>query len=688
MPPQDDVLVSDDADDLFEKARQAAEALDFDDALSGYIEGLRLDPEVPAIHTEMRKVSLKRFKRGGSDPTREEMIRYQQAEDPLDKMLAAELLFAKQPGHLPHAERFLRAAVAGQYTETATWIADLLYVANHKSPNPSLDAYLLLKDMYSNIGVLDRAIMACKRAIKLSPQDRDLVKQLRALSTTYMSTERKHRAQDTGVIAARLNGLVEPSAKPVYNQDSDLNTEDDAMPSSPSHDAALLFFQKGKKAAESGNFDYAIDLFIDGLRKDPEAVEDGHVALCRIGLKRQGQKGKKPSVVDRARALRGKTPLDQMLNAEYLFAKDPGNISFAEAMLKAAIDGGYRKTAGWIANLIFQNNSASNKPAYQTYILLKESFKSLQEYDKAVLACQRAMQLRPDREDLAKEFKNLSAELTMARGKYDQAGDFRKAIKNPEKQELQYAQDRVVKTQDWRLLAIRDARKALSSNPSLPKNIYELAAALEDLEDEKAGEEAITLLETAFREQSNFSFRERAGKLKIKQARRRLNTAKTRLSDNPENAEDQNKYEEITNQLAELELTHYRDCVEQYPTDRRFKYEYALRLLAKEQYDQAIPLFQEASKDPGRKFSSMNQIGLCFFAKGWLEDAIDVFTQAIEEYELRDDEMGKELRYNLARTYEEKDEKEKAFDVYRKIAQSDFSYRDVSERVNQLRKGQ
>ena len=255
----------------------------------------------------------------------------------------------------------------------------------------------------------------------------------------------------------------------------------------------------------------------------------------------------------------------------------------------------------------------------------------------------------------------------------------------PEKQELQYAQDRVVKTQDWRLLAVKDARTAFASNPKLPKNIYELASALEDLDNEKASEEAISLLETAFQEQSNFSFRERAGKLKIKQARRNLAGIKSRLGDDQENTENHEKIEELTSQLADLELTHYQDCVEQYPTDRRFKYEYALRLMDKEHYDQAIPFFQEARKDPGRKFSSMNQIGLCFFAKGWLEDAVDVFTQAMEEYELRDDEMGKELRYNLARTFEEKNENEKAFDVYRKIAQSDFNYRDVSERVNRLR---
>ena len=81
----------------------------------------------------------------------------------------------------------------------------------------------------------------------------------------------------------------------------------------------------------------------------------------------------------------------------------------------------------------------------------------------------------------------------------------------------------------------------------------------------------------------------------------------------------------------------------------------------------------------------MNQIGLCFFNKGWMTDAIDVFSQAIKEHELKDDTLGKELRYNLGLAHEAQGNHGKALDIYRKIAQSDFTYKDVRERVNQLR---
>ena len=93
----------------------------------------------------------------------------------------------------------------------------------------------------------------------------------------------------------------------------------------------------------------------------------------------------------------------------------------------------------------------------------------------------------------------------------------------------------------------------------------------------------------------------------------------------------------------------------------------------------------ESRKDPARRILSMNQIGLCFFQKNWLADAIDVFSQAIDDYEMKDDALGKELRYNLGRAYEAKGDAAKALEIYRKIAQADFAYKDISERVSRLR---
>jgi len=448
---------------------------------------------------------------------------------------------------------------------------------------------------------------------------------------------------------------------------------------------AKAFFDRAQQVAQTGNFDYAIQMYIEGLGHAPDALEEGHLPLCEMALQRQGKGGKKPSLMEKMRRSRGKTPLEQMLNAEYLFAKDPQHLPYAEAMLKAVVTGGYRKTAGWLANLIFQTNNAAAKPSAQTYILLKDSYAALGEFDKALAACQKASRLRPDDAELANEFKNLSAELTMARGKYDTDGDFRGSIKNREEQEELHSQAGVVKSEDYRLRTVESARRKLAQNPEIPKNIFDLADALSDMQSDEAENDAIELLENAYRSKSDYSFKQRAGLLRAKQLRRKIRQAKKALETNPNHTQAKAVLSQLTARLDSTELEHYRLCMQNYPTDLKAKYEYAVRLARNKKYNEAIPLLQEAEKDPRRKIASMNQIGVCFFMKGWFGDAIDVLNKAIEAYQIKDDATAKELRYNLARAHEEKGETEKALEIYRRIAQTDFSYKDVSQRVDKLR---
>jgi tetratricopeptide (TPR) repeat protein len=669
----------------FERARQAAEAGDYDRAIDAYLEGLRHAPDdISGGHIELRVLALQRSERSGAKPTTEEVTqRLQAGNTPLEKMLNAEYLLAKDPEHLAYGEAVLKAAVAGGYCEAARWMADLMFLANNNARKPSANLYVLLKDCYAGIGQFNRAAAACQRAIRLKPQDRALSKDMKRLRAKLASPRHRTAGKPTRPQEAKVE--ADPQADP--GRIADQEKEAGKMGAADAHSMAeaRVFFAKARTAAEQKQYDFAIDMYLDGLIRAPDALEEGHLPLCELGLQRRGKGGKRPSMMDRVKRMRGRTPLEQMLNAEYLFVKDPDNLSYAEAMLKAAVDGGYRRTAHWVANLVFQTNNALEKPSLQTYLLLKDAYKSLGQYDKAVAACQRASRMRPESKELADEFKNLSAELTMSKGKYNKDGDFRQSIRDRETQAKLYAQDRVIKTQDYRASAVEDARQAYAGAPELPKSVFNLADALADLETEEAENEAIQLLEDAYVGRRDFSFKERAGLLTIRQIKRRLREAQAQLEAQPQEAGTNARVAELTAKLNETELEHYRLCVENYPTDLAHKYEYALRLMRNEQYNEAIPLFQEAQRDPRRRTSAMEKTGSCFFRKGWYADAVDVFTQAIEAYEIKDDALAKELRYNLARAYEEQGRHDAALDLYRKIAQLDFGYKDVSTRVDRLR---
>ncbi len=447
---------------------------------------------------------------------------------------------------------------------------------------------------------------------------------------------------------------------------------------------AEAFFERARKVSASDNFDYAIDMYLEGLGCAPDAVEQGHIPLRELALGRQVKGGKRPSIVEKVKLLRGKSALERMLNAEYLFAKDPDHLPYAEAILKAAVSGDYKKTGQWIADLVFQANNSLSKPSLQTYLLLKDSYLAIGLLERAVVACQFAAELEPKKDEVADEYQRLSAELNVSRGKYDVDGDFRQSIRDREVQEKLQSQERIVKTVDYRVSAVEDARKALAGEPNLPMNIFNLANTLSDMEADEAENEAMELLEDAYERKGDFSFKQRAGKVKIQQLRRKVKEAKSAVEGGGDE-QSKSAVAELSGQLDSFELEHYRLCVQNYPTDLRAKYEYGVRLLGNKQYDDAIPLFQEAQRDPRHRITAMDKIGLCFFRKGWLADAIDIFTQAIESYNIKDDDIAKELRYNLGRAYEEQGEVEKALEIFRKIAQLDFAYKDVHQRVDKLR---
>ncbi len=694
--PEPDAQAQAQAEAHFERARQAFEAGDFDRAIDAYLAGLRRSPDtVEGGHIDLRVLALRRDERGGAKPSPEEVEqRLAEGDTPLEKMLNAEYLLAKDPQHLAYGEAVLRAAVAGRYSETVKWMADLMFLANNNARKPSAAVYILLKDSYEAIGQVDRAAAACQRAARLKPDDPMLVEDLKRLAGRLGAARRGGSGSPVAVSPAnktRPQRTRVNAAHPPQAQEPTTTGPEKPAPVAPSDQgdlaAARAFFDKARGAAESKNYDYAIEMYLEGLQRAPDALEEGHLPLCELGLQRRGRGGKKPSVVERVRRLRGRTPLEQMLNAEYLFAKDPDHTPYAEAMLKAAVDGGYHRTAHWIANLIFQTNNAIEKPSLQTYILLKDCYKAMGQYDKAVAACQRAVRMKPDDKELADEFKNLSAELTMSKGKYGVEGDFRQSIRDRETQARLYSQDRMIKTDDYRLSAVEEARKAYAKDPDVAQNAFNLADALADLEQEDAESEAVQLLSDAAESHKDFRFAERAGLLRIRQGRRRLRAAKKRLKAEPSDAATQASVRELTEALSRTELEHYRLCVENYPTDLSAKYEYGLRLMRNERYNEAIPLFQDAQKDPRRRISAMDKIGYCFFMKGWFADAIDVFSRAIDSYEIKDDAIAKELRYNLALAHEAQGDQDRALELYRKIAQLDFGYKDVSERVDRLRAG-
>lgn len=449
---------------------------------------------------------------------------------------------------------------------------------------------------------------------------------------------------------------------------------------------ARAFFERAEEVASTDNFDYAIDLYLEGLKQSPDALEDGHAPLRRLALMRQGKGGKKPSMMEKMKHMKGKSPLDEMLNAEFLLAKDPDHLPYAEDMLKAAVAGGFLRTAEWLALLIFDANHSSDKPSFATYIMLKDAYVKMQMYTKAVAACEHAIELKPNDAVLRDEYRDLCASMTMEKGKYGKTDDFRDSIRDRDSQEQLQRQESVIKTIDYKKQAVQQARKKIQDGFVTTTNVLELADSLFALETPESETEAINLLQQAYTQTKDFTFLKRVDEHRIKKLKNQIRKVAGQLQNQPEDATLQQQVRQLNTQLDQVELEHYKKCQQHYPTDLRFKYEYGRCLLKAQQYDQAIPMFQEAQKDPRLKLASMDKIGVCFLLKGWLEDAVDIFKVALENCVNKEGSIAKDIRYNLARAYESNGQISEALEIYRKLAQTDFSYKDVGQRIDNLRK--
>ena len=153
-----------------------------------------------------------------------------------------------------------------------------------------------------------------------------------------------------------------------------------------SHEKAIAFFERAEEVASTDNFDYAIDMYLEGMRLAPDDVDLGHAKLRELALLRQVKGGKKPSVVEKLKGLKGKTGVEKLVNTELLFAKDPDNLSYAGGVLKVALHADFENTVKWVADLMFEANSASEKPSINIYLQLKNAYSEISLFDRAMAA--------------------------------------------------------------------------------------------------------------------------------------------------------------------------------------------------------------------------------------------------------------------------------------------------------------
>ncbi len=436
------------------------------------------------------------------------------------------------------------------------------------------------------------------------------------------------------------------------------------------------FFDRADELARMGNWDFAIEMYIEGIKREPGNVERGHQKLWEAGLNRKTKGGKPAGLMQQLKRRGGKTPLDEMLNAEYLLAKDPGSLSHTETVLKAAKQLDLPAVTKWACDILFIAQRPPAKPSKRVLGMLVDAYSNVEEFRLAIEACRILQSLSPDDPAVEETLAELTAKDTIKRGKYDGESDFTQSVKDMDKQQELIQRDSLLQDGSYLERQIEKARAEYLEDQTQVGKINAYVDALLKTEDPAHEPQAVEVLTKAHKELGAYQFKMRIGDIQIA----RLTREYRKLIE----AGDKEGAAAQARRQLDFELEEFAERVVNYPTDLSLKYELGRRQFLAGNYDEAIGSFQQAQRDPRRSLRAMNYLGQAFARKGWLPEAVATLERALEHELTENQEM--ELRYSLGDVLEQMGELQRARDNFSKVAQVDFNYKDVRVRMDNIRK--
>jgi len=455
------------------------------------------------------------------------------------------------------------------------------------------------------------------------------------------------------------------------------------------------FFDRARDVHQATNFEYAMTLWLNGLRMDPTNLE-AVVGFFRSADSFLGTKegGKGPSR-DTLNQFSGKGEVDKFLGYLLQFGVKPNDTESVVKASESALKFGARETSRWLAERAFATALREKKQRKAHFVSIMEVFETLEAFDLAIKAGNVAVQLDTSDAKLANKVRNLSAESTMSRGGYDNVdkeGGFRSNMKDADNQRRLEEQDRIVKTDDVLTRQINDSLAEYEKNPLDKPNITKLVSLLIQRRIGNDVERALQFLDKAYADTQEYRFKMEASTLRLKLIKGKVERLRGEAEKNPDDADAAGVYEVARQQYVDAESKEYQQRVAAYPTDRVYKYELGRRLFDAGRYEDAIAALQEAKTEPKLKLKALQYLGQAFQAIGFYDGAIDTYRSALDGMAVTDGEVAMEVRYGLMVALrgraEEADDlatAEEAYKIAAGIAIQSFSYKDIRVQREELK---
>ena len=443
-------------------------------------------------------------------------------------------------------------------------------------------------------------------------------------------------------------------------------------------------FQKGNDALTRENYDYAVDLLMQVLEKEPGFYEGRKALRTAQQRKAGGGKGffKKalssassaPLVAKGQIALRT-NPADALNIGEQILNSDPTSTGGHKLIAEAALALSMPKTAVMSFDVLFKNNPKDKNITIQYANVLAEIGQA-QLAERILMESQR---LNPSDPDLHQALKDLSARKTLNEGGYEALatgqGSYRDILRNEQEAKSLEQANRVQKTEDQAQNLIDEYEARLKTDPKnvrLLRNIAELYTQKKKFDLALQYYEKITSTDAGA---SDASIAAAIAQTKSKQFDYQIEQLDATAPDYTERVAQINA-EKQTYRIAECQKR-----VDRNPTDLAIRYEMGVLYFNAGKITEAMAEFQKAKNNPNKKIPSMNYLAQCFARRKMFPLAVSHFQEAIKEKQVFDEEK-KDLVYNLGTVFEAMEKKKESIEQLEQIYAVDIGYKDVAAKVD------
>jgi tetratricopeptide (TPR) repeat protein len=440
-------------------------------------------------------------------------------------------------------------------------------------------------------------------------------------------------------------------------------------------------FNKGFKALERGNLDYAIEMLAQCVSEQP-----GFLRGWKFLRAAQVKKSRKRNMSSLSRGihavkclpvygsamafLKSNKPLAALTTIEKIFREDPtearNGLVFAQAAAAADLPE--------LAIMTLEMVRESNPENVAVLGWLGGLYQKMGRMRSARECFERLCEMNPNDPRMLKQLKDVMALDSMSNDGWEKTaesgGTYRDMLKNSEEASLLEQGAKSQRTDSGVDNLIEDMKQKIEAEP---KNVNFRRALANFHMQKKDYAQAIDALEQAIELNPGDPELERTlTNTHIKAYEAQIAAER--------DAGNEDAALAMESELLQYTFDDMQSRVERYPNDFQLRFEWGVMLFDHDYVNEAIQQLQVAQRSVKNRVQALYYLGLCFIAKNQYDVAFRQLDAALKDLPIMDGNKKKVL-YELGHLCELRGEHEKAIEYYLQIYQVDIGYRDVSAKI-------